>query len=261
MLQEIMQTYTRPHTFALRDENLNQWITELEHIHNDVRTVIYPTRHSLYLPKGSSSHLLATRLRGPIMATSIYNLNTLRVHYCLDDLSTLTTTFLMRNTFCDAADPESDAHRLINTPLQVFKTLQLAVATFNDDGHEVHHVRYSGPELWRKQEQSNDWVFMRRRKLHTNHIHGGLNGRFPANVNALFKLRDVEANPRYSLAHISLLYIIVSPTTDGHEGMVRVGKPVTNHVVRVADIDAMADLIGVNPGQLYLVNNRVDVHT
>ena len=75
------------------------------------------------LAKGSPSDLLATRLQGPINATSIYNLNTLQIHYCLDDLSTLTTTFLKRNTVRDAADPESDAHRLINAPLEAFKTL------------------------------------------------------------------------------------------------------------------------------------------
>ena len=102
---------------------------------------------------------------------------------------------------------------------------------------------------------------MRRRKLRTNHIPGGLNSRLPAKVNALFKLRDVEANTSYRLAHISLLSVVGSPTPDGSEGMVRVGKPVTNHVVRVADIEGMEHLIPVNPEELYLVNNRVDVHT
>ena len=92
-------------------------MTELEHIPNVVQTVIHPMRPSLYLPTGSPSHLLATRLQAPINATSIYNLNTLQVHYCFDDLSALTTTFLKRNTFRDAADTESDAHRLITAPL------------------------------------------------------------------------------------------------------------------------------------------------
>ena len=222
-------------------------MTELEHIPNVVQTVIHPMRPSLYLPTGSPSHLLATRLQGPINATSIYNLNTLQVHYCLDDLSTVTTTFLKRNPFCDAGDPESDAHRLINAPMEAFKTLQLAVATFNDDGHDLHHVRCMGRELWSNREQKNDWVFVRRRRLRTNHIPGGLNGRFTATGNALCKIRNVEANTSYRLVHISLLSVVGYPTQDGSEGMLRVGKPVANHVVQVADIDGMAHLIPVNP--------------
>ena len=159
-MPQIIQTYTRAHTFAIRDNNLELWMTELEHIANNAQSVSHPTRPSLYLSKGSRSHLLATRLQGPINASSIYHLNTSQVYYCLDDLSTLRTTFLKRNTFCNPADPQSNVHRLINAPQEALKTRQLAVATFNDDGHELHHVRCTGPELWRKQKQRNDWVFV-----------------------------------------------------------------------------------------------------
>ena len=102
---------------------------------------------------------------------------------------------------------------------------------------------------------------MRRGKLRTNHIPGGLNGRLQRKLNALFKLRHEEANTSYRLAHISLLSVVGSATPDGSEGMVRVGKGVTKHVVRVADMEGMAHLIPVNPEQLYLVNERVDVHS
>ena len=146
-MPQIIQTYTHAETFAMSDKNLKQPMTELKHIHNDVQTVIHLTRRNLQLPKGSPSHLLATRLQGPINASGIYNLHTLQVHYCLDDLSTLTTIFLKRNPFRDTADPESDAHALINAGLVAFKTLQLAVATFNDGDHELHHVLHTAPEL------------------------------------------------------------------------------------------------------------------
>ena len=155
-IPQMIQTYTRANTLAMRDNNPNQWITEQEHIHNNVQTIIHPTHLRLHLAKGYPSHPLATRLQCPINATSIYILNTLQVPYCLDNRSTLTTTLRKRNTFRDTADPESDTYRLVNAPLEAFQILQLEVATFNDDGHELHHVLCTGPELWRKQEQSND---------------------------------------------------------------------------------------------------------
>jgi len=65
----------------------------------------------------------------------------------------------------------------------------------------------------------------------------------------------------YQLAHVSLLSIVGSSMPDRLEGMVQVGLPMTNHVVRVADIEGMAHLVPVNPEELYLVNNQMDVHT
>jgi len=88
-----------------------------------------------------------------------------------------------------------------------------------------------------------------------------IDGRVPARLNALFKLRDLHANTSYRLAHVSLLSIIGSPTLDGLEGIVRVGLPMWRHVVAVANIEGMAHLVLVNLEELYLVNNWIDVHT
>ena len=82
-----------------------------------------------------------------------------------------------------------------------------------------------------------------------------------AKLNALFKLRDIDTNKTYRLANIFLLSVIRSPTPDGPEGMVRVGIPLKNHVVRIGDIEGLAHLISMNPDNLYLVNNRIDVYT
>ena len=121
-------------------------MTELEHIHNDVETVIHPMFYSLHFPKESAYHLLANKLQGPMNATYIYKRHTLYVPYCLDNPSALTTTFLKTNKFLDVADPESIAHCVINTPLESFKILQLAVATCDDDPDKVHQVLCTGPE-------------------------------------------------------------------------------------------------------------------
>jgi len=150
----------------------------------------------------------------------------------------------------------------MDAPLEAFNTLQVAVPTFNDDGYNLHCMRCTGPNLLRKQDRHNDCVFIRHRKATAGtKVTGGLNGVIPAKLNALFKLRDIDANTSYRLAHISLLTVVGSPTPDGPEGMVRIGTPVKNHVVYIGDIEGMAHLITINPDNLYLVNNRIDVHT
>ena len=83
----------------------------------------------------------------------------------------------------------------------------------------------------------------------------------PAKLNALFKLRDINANKTNRLPHISLLSVIGFPTPDGPERMVHVGIPMKNHVVRIGVIEGLAHLISINPDNLYLVNNCIDVHT
>jgi len=148
----------------------------------------------------------------------------------------------------------------MDAPLEAFNTLQVPIPTFNDDRYLLHQIRCTGPNLFRKQEKRNDWVFIRRRKSATQ-VQGGLNGRVPAKLNTLFKLRDFPANTCYRLAHVSLLTIVGSPMPDGSEGMIWVGKPMKSHVIRLVDIEGMAYLVIVNPEELYLVNNRIDVHT
>jgi len=100
------------------------------------------------------------------------------------------------------------------------------VARFHDDGYNLHRMRCTGPKLFRKQDRRNDWVFIpRRRATAGTKVKGGLDGMIPANLNVFFKLRDIDTNMSYRLAHISLLIVIGSPTLDGHEGLVHVGTP------------------------------------
>jgi len=120
----------------------------------------------------------------------------------------------------------------MDAPLEAFNTLQVAVPTFNDEGYKLHRMRYTGPNLFRKQNRRNDWVFIQRHKATAGtKATGGLNGLIPAKLNALFKLGDIDASISYRLAHISLLMVVGSPTPDSAAGIVRIGTPVKNHVV------------------------------
>jgi len=134
-------------------------------------------------------------------------------------------TYLADNLYSASNNPAFELSHLISAPLEAFNTLQVAVPTFNDDGDTIHHARYTGSELFRKREQRSDWVFVRCCKARKAKSQEALDGRVPARLNALFKLRDLHANISYHLAHVSLLSIIGSSTPDGLEGMVRVGLP------------------------------------
>jgi len=191
----------------------------------------------------------------------IYDLRSLEAEYQLPSVRSLTMTYLVDNLYSASNNPAFELSRLISAPLEAFNTLQVAVPTFNDDGDTIHHTRCTGPELFRKREQRSDWVFVRCRKARKAKSQEALDGRVPARLNVLFKLPDLHANTSYHLAHVLLLSIIGCPTPDGPEGIVRVGLPIRSHVVAVADKEGMAHLVPVNPEELYLVNNRIDVHT
>ncbi|KAF8432913.1 hypothetical protein BGX38DRAFT_1290766 [Terfezia claveryi] len=108
-------------------------------------------------------------------------------------------TYLARNHYAQSSNPETDVTRLQDAPLEAFHTLQVAVPTFNGDGHMLHHVRCTGGKLFRNQDERHDWVFVRRRKSAQEKVPGGLDGRVPAKLNALFKLRDMAAKDTYAL--------------------------------------------------------------
>jgi len=264
-IPHIIRTYTRAHSFAMRERNIQQWLSELHHIPREIRDVVHPTCPSIHLPRDVGGNFTRSKLQGRMYNKTIHNIQTLQTVYELPDLETLTGSRLRRNQLephISSEQLDSDFARLMDAPIKAFNTLQVAVPTFNDVGYNLHRMRCTGPNLFRKQDRRHDWVFVRRRKANAaTKVAGGLYGMIPAKLNALFKLRDIDANKTYLLAHISLLSVIGSPTPDGPEGMVRVGIPMKNHVVRIGDIEGLAHLISINPDNWYLVNNRIDVHT
>ena len=133
------------------------------------------------------------KLSGRISLKNVYNLKTLAKYYSLLDLQDLTKIYLIHNAFKSYPDPAADAARLQDSGLEAIHTLEVPVPCFDHDGHIIHKVRCTGPDLSRKKEQRHDWVLVRRRAYSPNKISGSLDGRVPAQLNALFKLRDPTA--------------------------------------------------------------------
>ena len=51
-LSQIISTYARGHSFAMREKNFEQWYSELGHIPEDIHRVVDPTRNSTRTPVG-----------------------------------------------------------------------------------------------------------------------------------------------------------------------------------------------------------------
>ena len=260
-LPQIISTYARGHSFAMREKNLEQWCSELGHIPEDIRHVVDPTRNRTRTPAGSSPSNLTVKLLCHIDNGAIYNLKTLATYYSLPYLQMLTSPYLNSSDFKSSPDLTSEVAELINAPLETFRTLQVKVEAFDHDGQVIHNLRCTGLDLFRIQQIRHDWVFVRRRRSGRSQALGSLDGRIPGQLNALFKLRDIRAKTTYQLAHVSDLRVVSSPTPRGPDGMVCFGTPNKNLVMCIADSEGMAHLVPIEPDKLYLLNNRIDINT
>ena len=175
------------------------------------------------------------------------------------------TPVQMQNIFPDAykhsQDPRSDAAGLMDSPLEAFYTLQVPVKTLNNDRHLLYRIRCTGLELFRHQDPRHDSIFVGSRPPSAQTTPGSLDGRVPAQLNAVFQLQDPYPKTLNCLAHISLFQVIGSQNPNGPEGIPRVRTLTTNHIIQISDIEGMGHLIPVEPDKIYLVNNRIDQHT
>jgi len=99
--------------------------------------------------------------------------------------------------------------------------------------------------------------------MRSKDTNGELDGRIVGSLEVLFRVRD-HVNREHEVALESLLSVRRSSKLGAEEGMVRmergnVGRRL--NVVQIADVEAMAHLIGVKQDSVWLVNNRIDLNT
>ncbi|KAF8440641.1 hypothetical protein BGX38DRAFT_1205503 [Terfezia claveryi] len=197
------------------------------------------------------------KLRGKIEFGRVGNIAELEHTTAVGDLTLATQIFLTRDVKCT----DSDIQRLLEGNIRAYKTLDIPVPKLSGNGFVVHHARCTGLDMFRKQQRS-DWVWVRRHRASDVARPGTLNGRIPGRLNALFKLKSKEGIV-YRVANVSLLQCIGGSSVQGAEGMLRVGWGGREEsvVVQIAKVEGMAHLIPLEPGESWLVNNRIDLET
>jgi hypothetical protein len=229
---QILKTYTRDHTFAMKDMTIATW--------NRIREHGDPTQGA------GVQHMAYLKLQGKI--DSVSNLADLE-HVA--NLKSATRAFLVRELHTDP-----DALGLLERGISVYNTLQIPIPKFSGQGFVLHNAKCT--EF--RGKKRNDWVWVRRHVASDAGQHT-LNGCIPGRLNAVFKISGKEGIV-YRLAHVTLLQCR-SSAVRGVEGMVQVRMLKTGGdvVVRITSIEGMVHLIPLEPGESCLVNNRIDLET
>ena len=132
----------------------------------------------------------------------ITNLAILTTYYCLPDLKELTLLYLVHNTYLIEPNPSLAAACLADAPLEAFNTIQVPVPNCNNSGYTLYRIHCTGSELFWKKEETYDLISIRRWPPSPCQVPGSLDGKVPARLNALFKIRDSFLATSYLLAYI-----------------------------------------------------------
>jgi len=185
------------------------------------------------------------------------NLAELESAMALGDVVLATRVFVTRDVRCTY----SDAQRLLEVGIRAYTSLEIPVPRLGGQGFIVHYTRCTGLTMFRGHKRS-DWVWVRRHCASDKARAGTLNRRIPGRLNALFKLKSKDGIV-YRVANVSLLQCIGGAVGQGAEGKLRVGWGTREEsvVVPIAKIEGMAQLIPLDPGETWLMNNRIDLKT
>ena len=73
-MPQIMRTYTQAHSFAMRERNIQQWLSELDHIPREIRYVVHPARPRIHLPRDVRGDLTRSKLQARMCNKTIHNI-------------------------------------------------------------------------------------------------------------------------------------------------------------------------------------------
>jgi len=142
-------------------------------------------------------------------------------------------------------------------PTHYYSKLCVEIPQFQGQGIETHKIWWTAGQPFRKLEKPRaDWVWVRRRGR-SKDANGELDRRIVGSLEGLFTVRDY-VNREHEVALVSLLSVWGSSKLGREEGMVRMERGNAGrwlNIVRIADIEGMAHLIGVKQDSVWLVNN------
>ena len=185
--RQIITTYTRDHTFAMKDLTISAWtrIRKLEH--QTPNTGIRLEEDQVYL-----------RLQGKIDLGTVSSLGDLKRVTGLDNLKLATRvhlTYKLQGIDCYTEE-------LLNRDIRAYCALQIPVPNFSREGVVLYIARCTGEKEF-QQKARNDWIWVRKHMVSGKAQPSSLNRRIPERLNALFKI--TSRGTVYRLAHVTLL--------------------------------------------------------
>ncbi|KAF8426002.1 hypothetical protein EV426DRAFT_715912 [Tirmania nivea] len=179
---QIITTYTRDHTFAMKDLAIHTW-SHIRELKEPIQGIsINPGEGQVYL-----------KLQGKIDLETVSNLEDLERMAGLSNLKLATRGFLIR----ELKGADSDAVRLLDRDIWAYYALQIPVPNFSGQGF-VMHIAVCTEEKGFRGQRRNDWIWVRRHVASGMGQSNSLNGRIPGRLNMLFKLKSKER--KWSLA-------------------------------------------------------------
>lgn len=282
---QIISRYARDHNFHMHTQNLRSWASALDSMPSEIKAIVGVQADSggnLTADVGNASvgNLTANvenasvenpnadvkkapaapaknyvQLKGRIDMSKIQSVKDLMRTHHLHDLQQLLSV-----RFRHLPDPD---RQIADSTVECFQSLIIPVPNFQGEEVNSHVARSTGPFLFRNRQPRADWVWVKRREP-SDELRGSLNGKIPAKLNALFKLRTV-GHGVHLLAHVSLTEAYAGNRPIGPEGMVRVQLVTENNIlVNIRDITSIAHLVPLEQsttGMRWLVNNRIDFDT
>ena len=269
-IPQIIQGYTRSHSFAVKELNMAAWVTEDPAIQQRLPDVVRPKPKETPLIVSSGARIYVTlQWKGAIQV--IYNLVCVAEEFMIPEIGEHIVKFFACN-FCQAAnDPESDAEGiLLHAHVQAYNSLEIAVPDQDVDdnnAYKLQHVRATRGRMWRGKEARRDAVWVRIESMRLRHtsVTGwlkGYQGLVTGFLNPLFTL--MRSNGKlHKLARVILVEWAGNPTPHCPEEMSEVkvflhGGGQTVEWLRT--IEGAVHLIPVKAERNWIVKNRVDYH-
>jgi len=151
-----------------------------------------------------------------------------------------------------------DPEILESLPLELLTQLEIPVLEFQEtEIYDMHRAQCTGACNFMNHGSRNDWVWVR---AGTEDIYGGLRGRLPAKLVALFKIREYRCEDRVRrLAGVQFVSALNSGRISEVHSLFTVQKKKDAQEFTLVDIGTILGLAHLMPegDQRWIVNSRI----
>jgi len=153
-----------------------------------------------------------------------------------------------------------DREILESLPVELLTQLEIPVLAFQEtEIFDIHRAQYTGALNFRNHGSRNDWVSL---GAGTEDMYGGLQGRLPAKLVALFKIRDYRCEDRVRhLAGVQFVSAVNSGRISDVHSLVTVQMKEDTREFTVVDIGTILGLAHLIPegDRRWIVNSCINL--